>query len=31
MHAGKLAIEAVDRAMRGEGAQVQFTKVKTVL
>ena len=29
-HAGKLAVEAVDRAMRGEGAPVQFTKVKIV-
>ena len=27
-HAGKLAIEAVDRTMRGEGAPSQFMKVK---
>lgn len=30
-HAGKLAIEAVDRAMRGEGRPAQSMKEKTVL
>ena len=29
-HAGKLAIEAVDRCMRGEGHQAQFMKEKIV-